>query len=184
MSIDEKNIRGVLEGRTEEFRFLIRRHSADVVAFVGRMILRKEDVEEVVQDTFVAAYRSLASYDAGKASFSTWLTRIAYYTAVHWFRDKREATVYLEDNEALLARISDEEVDRLWEEAPESEAERLDDALMRLKAEERMLVHLFYYEGKSLAEIGYILGAEPGTLATRLCRIRKKLCIIIKGTKK
>ena len=183
-SIDEANIQQVLRGRTDEFRFLIRRHKADVVAFVGRMIARPEDVEEVVQDTFVAAYRSLASYDAGKASFSTWLTRIAYYTAVHWFRDKRDATVYLEDNEALLARISDEESDRLWEEAPESEAERLDEALMRLKAEERMLIHLFYYEGKPLAEIGYILGAEPGTLATRLCRIRKKLYIIIKGMKK
>ncbi|MBQ9558936.1 MAG: sigma-70 family RNA polymerase sigma factor [Bacteroidaceae bacterium] len=183
-SIDDAIIRRVLQGRTEEFRFLVRRHSADVVSFVGRMIPRAEDVEEVVQDTFVAAYRSLASYEAGRASFSTWLSRIAYYTALHWFRDRREATIYLEDNEALLARISDEEADRLWEEAPENEAERLDMALMQLKAGERMLVHLFYYEGKSLAEIGYILGVEPGTLATRLCRIRKKLYIIIKGTKK
>ena len=182
-SIDEANIQQVLRGRTDEFRFLIRRHKADLVAFVGRMIARPEDVEEVVQDTFVAVYRSLASYDKEKASFSTWVSRIAYYTAVHWLRDRREM-VYLEDNEALLARVSNEEADRLWEEAPESEAERLDLALLQLKAEERMLVHLFYYEGKSLAEIGYILGAEPGTLATRLCRIRKKLYIIIKGTKK
>lgn len=184
LPIDETIIQRVLEGRTEEFRFLIRRHRAEVVAFVGRMIPRAEDVEEVVQDAFVAAYRSLASYDARRASFSTWLSRIAYYTVVHWFRDRRETTVYLEDNEALLARISDEEADRLWEEAPESEAERLDTALMQLKAEERMLVHLFYYEGKSLAEIGYILGVEPGTLATRLCRIRKKLYIIIKENRK
>ena len=69
-------------------------------------------------------------------------------------------------------------------EAPETEASRLDEALMQLKSEERMLVHLFYYEGKSLAEIGYILGAEPGTLATRLCRIRKKLYIIINENRK
>ena len=182
-SIDEANILQVLRGRTDEFRFLIRRHKADVVAFVGRMIARPEDVEEVVQDTFVAVYRSLSSYDKEKASFSTWVSRIAYYTAAHWLRDRREM-VYLEDNEALLARVSNEEADRLWEEAPESEAERLDAALLQLKADERMLVHLFYYEGKPLVEIGYILGAEPGTLATRLCRIRKKLYIIIKGTKK
>ncbi|MBQ8050295.1 MAG: sigma-70 family RNA polymerase sigma factor [Bacteroidaceae bacterium] len=184
LPIDETIIQRVLEGRTEEFRFLIRRHRAEVVAFVGRMIPQAEDVEEVVQDAFVAVYRSLASYDARKAAFSTWLSRIAYYTAVHWLRDRREATVYLEDNEALLAKISNEEADRLWEEAPESETERLDAALMQLKAEERMVVHLFYYEGKSLAEIGYILGAEPGTLATRLCRIRKKLYIIIKENRR
>ena len=183
-TIDETLIRQVMAGRTEDFRLLIRRYQAYVLVLVGRMIPRAEDVEEVVQDTFVAAYRSLASYDAAKAAFPTWLSRIAYYTALHHLRDRREPMVYLEDNEALLASVSDEEADRLWEEAPENEAEQLDEALMRLKAEERLLVHLFYYEGKSLAEIGYVLGAEPGTLATRLCRIRKKLYIIIKESRK
>jgi len=183
-TIDEMDIQRVLAGRTDDFRLLIRRYQGYVQTLVGRMIPRVEDVEDVVQDTFVAVYRNLASYDANKASFPTWLSRIAYYTTIHHLRDRREAMAYLEDNETLLASVSDEEADRLWEEAPETEANLLDEALMHLKAEERLLVHLFYYEGKSLAEISYILGAEPGTLATRLCRIRKKLYIIIKEKRK
>lgn len=177
---DEMDIQRVLAGRTEDFRLLIRRYQGYVQTLVGRMIPRTEDVEELVQDTFVAAYRSLASYEANKASFPTWLSRIAYYTTLHHLRDRHDTMVYLEENEALLASVSDEEANRLWEEAPETETNLLDEALMQLKTEERLLVHLFYYEGKPLAEISYILGAEPGTLATRLCRIRKKLYIIIK----
>lgn len=161
-------------------RTLIRLYEADIVAFVGRMLPRAEDVEEAVQDTFVAAYQSLASYDRSKASVATWLRRIAFHTTTHQLRRRRTNVVYLEDNETLLAGISDAEADRLWEEAPESEAARIDEALMRLKEEDRMLVHLFYYEGKSLAEIGYILDCKVGALATRLCRIRKKLYIILK----
>jgi len=177
---DEMYIQRVLAGRTEDFRLLIRRYQACIQALVGRMIPRVEDVEDVVQDTFVAVYRNLASYDATKASFPTWLSRIAYYTAIHHLRGRREPMAYLDDNESLLASVSNDEADHFWEESQEVEADRLDEALMQLKSEERLLVHLFYYEEKSLAEIGYILGVEPGTLATRLCRIRKKLYIIIK----
>lgn len=183
-TIDEMDIQRVLAGRTDDFRLLIRRYQGYVQTLVGRMIPRVEDVEDVVQDTFVAVYRGLASYDASKAHFQTWLCRIAYYTAIHHLRDRREAMAYLEDNETLLASVSNDEADRFWEEASETEANQLDEALMQLKSEERMLLHLFYYESKSLAEIGYILSAEPGTLATRLCRIRKKLYIIIKENRK
>ena len=56
----------------------------------------------------------------------------------------------------------------------------LETAIDTLPPDEQMLLHLYYYDDRSLQDIAYIMDAEPGLLATRLFRIRKKLLLMMK----
>ncbi len=177
---DARLIQRILKGQTGAFRYIVRRHRAAMVRFVGRMLPDGADVEDVVQDVFVEAYQSLANYCAERAAFPTWLSRVAYYTVLHHLRRKSVPMTSLDGDESLLDTVSDEAADSLWQTAGEAEVDALDQVLSMLRPEDRMLVQLFYYDGKPLTEIAYVLDSKAGTLATRLCRIRKKLYVILK----
>ena len=182
--IEQEDIRliaRILAGHTDDYRHLMRRHRAAMVSFVGRMLAHPADVEDVVQDVFVAAYQSLHTYDAGKAAFRTWLSKVAYYTVVHHLRQSSLPMSSLDEDDTLLESVSDEAADGLWQSAGEEDVDRIGLALDMLQPADRMLVDMFYYEGQSLTEIAYILDCKAGTLATRLCRIRKKLYVILKN---
>lgn len=168
-------IRRILDGHTEEFAQLIRQNGDRLMAFVGRIVGRQEDAEDVVQDAFVTAFERLADYDADKASFATWLQRIAYYTALHHLRQR--PVVWLEENDVALADTPDELPDK-------ATAEQLDNAIQQLPPEDQMLLHLYYFDEQPLKEIAYILGAkdidrEASRLSTRLQRIRQRLRLIL-----
>jgi RNA polymerase sigma-70 factor (ECF subfamily) len=68
----------------------------------------------------------------------------------------------------------------LFQEPDDERAELLERAIEHLTADEQTLVTLFYYDDLPLADIGYITGQTPGTIATRLHRIRHKLYQLIK----
>ena len=67
----------ILDGQTALFRQLAGRYTGLVLRMVARLIPSPEEAEEVTQDTMLEAYQSLARFDARKASFYTWLMRIA-----------------------------------------------------------------------------------------------------------
>ena len=60
---DEVLIRRVLEGQQEDFTLLVERHASPLLHFVGRMIPVREEAEEIVQDTLLAAYQRLNDFD-------------------------------------------------------------------------------------------------------------------------
>ena len=76
--------------------------------------------------------------------------------------------------------LTDAEVDETLGHANEETIQLLRAALQHLPPEERALVTMFYYEDMSLKEIAYVTESIPTTVASRLCRTRKKLCRIIK----
>src|ERR671918_462586 len=75
-------------GDSEGFRTLVDRHSRSVFRLAYRMTGNEADAEDVVQETFLRAYRQLASYEE-RSSFSTWLYRIAANYALDMIRSKR-----------------------------------------------------------------------------------------------
>lgn len=174
---DQQIIQRILEGHTDDFRYLLQRYRQQVVAFVAHISL--VDIEDVVQDVFVGVFRSLPTYSPSRSSFGTWINRIAYRVTMRHLRKHSQPFLYLEENEQLMNQVRDNEVDDYWQHAQLSEAERIDKALSLLKPEERLLVHLYYFEQQSLTNIAYTFSCEAGTLATRLCRIRKKLYVIL-----
>ena len=164
----------ILDGHAEDFGYFMERYGQEAFAIVARLVPRQEDAEELVQDAFVRAFNRLETFE-GRSSFSTWICRIAYTTAVSWLRKKRMTYVSIDDQPGL----SDTEVDETL--ADESRLADLRRAIALLRPDEQTLINLFYYDNRPLSDIAYILDVEAGTIATRLHRIRRKLYIQMKN---
>lgn len=70
---DNSIIERIQGGETSEFAQLVKRYGPSLMVFVGRIVGVQEDTEDVVQNTFVAAYQHMKDFDSQKASVSTWL---------------------------------------------------------------------------------------------------------------
>src|SRR5690348_3258263 len=155
-------------GDGEAFRTLVERHSRNVFRLAYRMTGNEEDAEDVVQETFLRAYRQLDKYEA-RSSFSTWLFRIASNYSLDLIRsrkrhqDKRERSVPGEPD--LLQSIPGHNPgpDRIVYSGQIQD--HVESALNELSAQERTAFVLRHFEGLSIEEIGASLGT--GTNATK-----------------
>ena len=147
-----------------------------VFRMVQRIVPSREDAEEVYQDVFFKALRSIGNYDSRQASLATWLSHIAYHESLNFVRGKRPTILYIED--------SDQGSDLLEapDEAPQDEEtiRKLEQALAKLPPHEQAIVSMFYYDNMSLADIAYVTDSISSTVGSQLSRIRKKLYRIIK----
>ena len=147
-----------------------------VFRMVQRIVTRHEDAEEVYQDVFFKALRSIGSYDPHQASLATWLNRIAYHESLNFVRGKKPTLLYIEDSDqgSDILEASDE--------APQDEEtiRKLEQALAKLPPNEQAIVSMFYYDNMSLADIAFVTSSIPSTVGSQLSRIRKKLYRIIK----
>ena len=174
MQTDEKElIARILDGHAEDFGYFLERYSQEAFAIVVRLVPQQEDAEELVQDAFVRAFNRLETFER-RSSFSTWICRIAYTTAVSWLRKRRMKYLSIDEQ----PKLTDAEVDETLDD--ESRIEELRRAITLLKPDEQTLITLYYYDNRPLNDIAYILDAEPNTLATRLHRIRRKLYLLMK----
>ena len=173
---DDIIIQRIRRGETQEFGLLVNSHGPNLMAFVGRIVEQQEDVEDVMQNTFVAAYEHLKDFDPKRASLSTWLQRIAYHEALYHLRKRKRQVL-------LPLDVGDGVPDEL----PESTtAEQLDEAIQKLPPEDQMLLQLYYFDERPLKEIAYITNAssdsltrEVSRLSSQLHRIRQRLRIIL-----
>lgn len=176
ISIEERQrIRQILGGRREEYAWFVNTYSQQVLDFTSRMVHDAEDARELAQDAFVKAFRSLDSFQ-GQSSFGTWLCRIAYHESLNHLKRKRLYTLDIAEMPIDGQDPQDEELSTGREER----IQLMEEAVDKLPPDERMLIHLHYYEDRPLRDIAYIMDVETGTLGTRLHRIRKKLLRIIK----
>ena len=174
MQTDEKElIARILDGHAEDFGYFLERYSQEAFAIVVRLVPQQEDAEDLVQDAFVRAVNHLDTF-GGRSSFSTWVCRIAYTTAISWLRKRRMKYLSIDDR----PQLTDTEVDEAFDD--ESRSEELRHAITLLKPDEQTLITLYYFDNRPLNDIAYILDVEPNTLATRLHRIRRKLYLLMK----
>lgn len=89
---DEEVIARVLAGDSELYAILVRRHTSRLFRAVWTILANSADVEDVVQDAFVSAYKNLGQFE-GRAKFSTWLTRIAVHRALEVMQGRREQSL-------------------------------------------------------------------------------------------
>jgi RNA polymerase sigma-70 factor, ECF subfamily len=181
MESDAQLVARALAGSQEAFRELVLRFERPVYSLIVRMVQDPGTAEDLAQETFVKAYRSLRTYDASR-KLSSWLFKIAHNTTIDHLRRHVPDTVSLEapqDEEGrggLAAILSDASV-----EDPAAAAERrdmarsLERAISRLRPEYREAVVLFYLEGATYQEICDVTGLPLGTVKTNLHRARKEL---------
>ena len=181
MKTDAELVASALAGSQEGFRDLVVRFERPVYSLIARMVQDPATAEDLAQEAFVKAYRSLRTYDASR-KLSSWLFKIAHNTAIDHLRKSTPETVSLEAPQeddgrgGLAAVLADSS-----REGPAAAAERrdlarsLERAISRLRPEYREAVVLFYVEGASYQEICATTGLPLGTVKTNLHRARKEL---------
>lgn len=170
---ESKLIARILDGHTDDYGYFIARYGDSVASLVARLVPCHEDAEELVQDAFISGFNHIGSF-LGHASFHTWISRIAYRCAISHLRRKRITYVEIDER----TPVTDAEIDDVM--ADSRRAELLERAIDRLRPDEKTLLTLYYYDNMPMKDIAYITGIEPGNVATKLHRIRKKLYLIIK----
>ena len=116
----------------------------------------------------------------GDCSFSTWIYRIAYNTAISELRRKRQEFVAIEESQ--ISNVSEEEVSEMLRRSSTTEQlDKLEAALEQLPPDERALILLFYMKEKTVDELTVITGLGASNIKVKLHRIRKKLFVLIKG---
>src|ERR1700760_2679279 len=98
---DIELIEQTLSGNQAAYADLVKRHQRFVFTLAMRFVKSREDAEEIAQDCFIKAYRSLSSFQGG-SKFSTWLYSIVYTTAMTFLRKKRLATDSIDDENTFI----------------------------------------------------------------------------------
>ena len=146
-------------GDTEAFRFLVERHSRGVFRLAFRMTGNEHDAEDVVQETFLKAYRKLSAFEE-RAQFGSWVHRIAANCAIDLIRRRPKHIVAGEDSEAepLLARLASPAPGPEREAAGRQMRARIEGVMQELTPLERAAFTLRHLEQQSIEEISGVLG--------------------------
>jgi RNA polymerase sigma-70 factor, ECF subfamily len=165
---DEELIRRVAEGDYLALSELYDRYSRPVYATGIRVLGDTSLAEDLVQDAFMSVWRAAGSFDPGRASFATWLYRIARNRAVDLNRRRRVRP--LSAGEEPLRSVS-------GGPEPEVGADGWDvaRALSRIPDEHREVLTLAYFEGLSQREISRRTGIPLGTIKSRTTSALRRL---------
>jgi len=175
-------IEQILEGNSNAFSHLVDRHKNRAYNLAFRICGNHEEAEELTQDSFIKAYRSLKSFKM-KSSFATWLYRIVYNTTISHVRVKKRGVLSLEDFPAdatdfIGTNSSDQEAEK------EYRTSLVNFALQKINEEERGLISLYYYEELSTYEISDITKISKSNIKVKLFRARLKMQEIIERAEK
>ncbi len=174
---ENRIIADVLAGDTRAFASIMERYAPKVFAMVAGIIGNPDDAADVTQEIFTKVFTSLSSFK-GDSSFSTWLFRISYNMTLSRVRKSSRPDSATGDDR-FWSNIADSAADSDDTGEAEITTDMLYEALDHLSPDERTLISLFYLEGKSLADIAFIMSLSQTNAKTRLFRIRKKLKNII-----
>ena len=171
---DSEIISLVLKGDHNAYALLVERYKSYVFTLTFRFTKNREDAEEVSQDIFVKAYRSLADFK-GTAKFSTWLYTIVNTTCITFLRKKRLDVKSLDDERTFEVADNQDSGLRANQVEQKSRLNMVNQAIALLSPDDAEIITLFYKNEQSLEEISQILGVEANTAKVRLHRARTRL---------
>jgi RNA polymerase sigma-70 factor, ECF subfamily len=166
-------------GDSDAFRVLVERHSRALFRLAFRMTGNQQDAEDVVQESFLRAYKQLGKFDE-RASFGTWLYRIAANCSLDLVRSRKRRSEH-------VAPAGDEVAEDIvlqlpgHDPTPERMAlsgevrERVFEAMQELSANERTAFVLRHFEGMCIDEVSRVLECQPGAAKHSVFRAVQKL---------
>ncbi len=174
-------IQMVLQGRQAAYATLVSRYQAYVFTITMRHVNNRELAEELAQDVFVKAYRSLASFK-GTSKFTTWLYTIAHNTCLSHLRKKEDTTFFPGDEQMQVwaehSGHGDQPAARMEHKAQQQILAR---AIQHLSETDAAIITLFYQGEQSVEEISKIVGMTTSNVKVKLLRSRQKLKDILEN---
>ena len=153
------------------FTELMRTHYAFVYAIVIGIVKNPNDAEEVVQDTFLNAYRGLAQYEE-QTKLKSWLAKIARNRALNWSREQRMDTISIDEVDEPTVQMSESPDECLIRD---EQRELIRRAMATLSQKDRDIARSYYLEGASYDELIRTHGLSYKAISFRLSRAKQKL---------
>ncbi|WP_339894868.1 sigma-70 family RNA polymerase sigma factor [uncultured Algibacter sp.] len=180
MTIDDQHyINLIINGDTNAFAILVDRYKDLVYTLTLRMLKNREEAEDVSQDTFIKAYKSMGRFK-GDSKFSTWIYRIAYNTSLDRLKKNRKHF-----NDVAIDEFTEHQVKTMDNALSQLENEERNQAIQKclaqLPSDDAFMLTLYYFEDQSLDEISKVIGLTPNNVKVKLFRSRKKLATIMKA---
>lgn len=184
-AVDETSrlVADVRSGSKESFSQLVRLYQAKVRCYLGRFVRGADVVDDLAQETFIAAYRSIATYKE-ESSLALWLLGIARNLALKHLRDDQRRRAHETDSfEAAFSRWSEERLG-----ADDAGAARHEEVMAALRScmdglqkHSAGMIRDAYYKGRTAAEIAKDTGKSEGSVWVTMMRIRQTLRECIAG---
>lgn len=176
---DAATVAQVLAGDRESFRVLVERHSRAIFRVAYRLTGNEHDAEDIVQETFLRAYRALHQFES-RANFGTWLHRVAVNCALDHLRQAKNRE---EEAPGLRQEEDGDPFTSVPSAAPTPERlllsaemrQKLQCAMAQLSGQERAAFVMRHFDGCSIAEIGAALGVRGNTAKNAVFRAVRKL---------
>jgi RNA polymerase sigma-70 factor (ECF subfamily) len=170
MRTDEELVALSMGGDTDSFNQLVLRWERPIYALAYRVIGREEDARDVVQETFLRAFRALPGFK-GQAKFSSWLYRITLNLCRDWIRKQKRTPVVqapegVEITDLAAERGPVESIEELVERKQLTEV--VAEAMRSLPDEQRTAIILKEYHGMTFQEIADLQQCPLSTVKTRL----------------
>lgn len=176
---DIQVIKLVLQGKVDHYAQLIDKYHNEIFSFVFNMVGQYQDTEDLVQEIFYKTYKALPKYDPDKASYRTWLYRVASnHTLNHLNSARRRNTTSTEVDFSQLAADTDVEA-----EAIKNEQIRQIVTVMKkvLSHKHQTILSLHYFSGLSVQEISESMEIPDKTIykaiKSSIEKIRKEVAI-------
>jgi len=178
-SSDQQLVERVQKGDKRAFDLLVLKYQHKIVAIVSRYIRDSFEVNDVVQEAFIKAYRALPNF-RGESAFYTWMYRIAINTAKNHLvsRGRRppSSDVEVEDAEYYSGSEALKDVDTPENNFFRDELEKVvNNAIRDLPEDLRTAVTLREFEGMSYEEIAEVMDCPVGTVRSRIFRAREAI---------
>ena len=171
MANDKALISHTQSGDEQAFADLMRAYYAFVYAIVIEIVNNPHDAEEVVQDTFLNAYRGLAQYEE-QTKFRSWLAKIARNRALNWLRAQKMDTVSINEVEEHTLQTPNTLDDQLIRD---EQRELIRRAMETFSQKDREIAHSYYLDGASYDELTKTHGLSYKAIAFRLSRAKQRL---------
>jgi RNA polymerase sigma factor (sigma-70 family) len=180
--MENEYIREILNGNPSRFSYFVSEYKDMAYSIAYRIVNNNEDAEEVVQDSFIRAYKSLHKFRQS-SKFSTWFYRIVVNRALSIKSQMKKAITEIDINS--IPEIQLEEIDKTYRNLTQIErVQFINSALKELQEEDRLLLTLYYLNENSIDEITEITDISADNVKMKLLRARKKLYVVLEKTLK
>ena len=172
-------IQNAINGDEQAYQAILERYQRGIYNLIYQMVKNREETEDLVQETFIKAFRALESYN-DQYAFTTWLYKIAYNNCIDSIRKRKLKTSPLDKpirtkEGEVQQQIRDDSTSPEHHYLYTEKKKILDECIQKLPESYRDVIVLRHQEDRSYEEIAEIIDVPLGTVKARIFRAREML---------